>query len=134
MLILDNMADKLHSAVKYIFVGSIGFLINISIFWILINKIHIWYIYSAIISFILSTLIGFQLHRKITYSCSDKINGNMIIYYYFINIVNIIINTVLIFIFVEYIHILKILSIIISNLLISIYSYIFYKKIIFKKL
>jgi putative flippase GtrA len=126
------MIDKLYSATRYIFVGGIGFLINISIFWMLINYTSIWYIHSAIISFILSTFIGFNLHRVITYSDKTKINSKKIIYYYVLNIVNIIINALLIFVFVEYLNVIKVFSLIISNILISIYSYFIYKKLIFK--
>ncbi len=117
--------------IKYIISGGLGFLSNILIFSILINFTNIWYIYSSIISFILSTLIGFNLHKRFTYTDKSKTKHETVIIYYILNVFNILMNTVLIYIFTEYLGIFKIISLILSSILISIYSFIIYKKYIF---
>ncbi len=119
--------------IKYIFSGGTSFLINILIFWILTKTTNIWYVYASVISFILSTFVGYNLHKKITYIDRSKTEIKTVFVYYILNIINISMNAFLIFIFVEYLNIFKLISLILSNTLISIYSFIIYKKIIFNK-
>lgn len=125
------MKKKLFNIFRYIFSGGISFLINVSIFWILINNTDISYVISSIISFIISTFSGFILHKLITYRDNRSITNKKISLYYLLNIMNILMNALLIFILVEYFIIEKIYSLILSNIFISIYSYNIYKKIIF---
>lgn len=126
------MKKKVFNTLKYIFSGGLGFLINISVFWILVNYTHIWYVLSSIISFLISTFAGFILHKTITYSDKGTITNKKISSYYILNIINILTNALLIYLFVEYLMIEKIWSLIFSNILISIYSFNIYKKLIFK--
>lgn len=126
------MKNKIINTSKYIFSGGMSFLINISIFWVLINYTIIWYVFAAIISFTLSALIGYILHKNITYSDRTKTSAKKMISYYIFVTANVFINSLIIFTLVESLNMQKILALMMSNLLIAIYSYKIYKKIIFR--
>ena len=113
-------------------VGGTGFLANITMFWLFIHYTSIWYIYASVLSFSISTLIGYILHKNFTYKDETDTNSKKIIYFYLLNTFNILANALLMFILVDLLSIEKMISLIISNILISVYSYIVYKKIIFK--
>ena len=131
MLLLDDMLTKISNIARYLFSGGVTFLINASIFLVLTEHLNVWYIYSAIIAFAASALAGYFLHKTITYSDKTPTSTGKVIHYYMLNIANVIMNALLLFIFVEYFSILKIIALVISNLLIAVYSYFIYKKIIF---
>ncbi len=126
------MRKMLVSLFKYIISGSIAFIVNITIFWLLINMTNIWYLSAATISFSISLSISFILHKNFTYKDRTIIRYKKILLFYTTNIINVIVNSVFLYVFVEFLELNKIISLIISNIIISIYSYIIYKKIIFK--
>lgn len=126
------MKQKIHNIIRYLFSGGIGFVLNIGLFWILINYTPMWYIAAAIISFIFSAYATYNLHKKVTYSSTSKTTVKSVTYYYLLNGANVVVNAILVFIFVEYVHVDKSISLVLSSLLISIYSYVIYKKFIYQ--
>jgi putative flippase GtrA len=127
------MLAKINNMMRYLFSGSIGFVLNIGFFWVLINFTNIWYVFAALISFFFSGLVTYNLHKYITYSNTEKTTIRSLSYFYTINSINIFVNILLIFIFVEYAHSDKNIALTLSSLLIAIYNYVIYKKYIYQK-
>ncbi len=123
----------LKKILRYFFFGSLGFLTNVAIFFVLIEYAHIWYVLSACISFAISVFVSFYLQSNWTFK-GDKVKpiAHQIITFYVLSVVNVLVNGLLVFIFVEKCKTSHLVAVTVSSGLIAIYSFFVYKAFIFK--
>ena len=132
--ILYNNAFRHRQIIKFLIAGGTSTSIDIFVFTALIYWVCLWYIASSISSFIIAFWVSFGLQKFWTFR--DKNTEKIVTqtYLYFIvAIVNLGISTLLIYIFVDYIHIHKFISKVIANIIIATESFFIYRYFIFAK-
>ena len=132
--ILYNNAFRHRQIIKFLIAGGTSTSIDIFVFTALIYWVGLWYIASSISSFIIAFWVSFGLQKFWTFR--DKNTEKIVTqtYLYFIvAIVNLGISTLLIYIFVDYIHIHKFISKVIANIIITLESFFIYRYFIFAK-
>jgi putative flippase GtrA len=103
---------------------------NISVLYLLTSKIGFWYITSTIFAFITAFIVSFTLQKYWVFGNRD----NAVIYkhassFFIVAIINLILNTFLMYICVEYIRLEYIASQVIVSGMIAYESYFLYRKI-----
>lgn len=119
--------------VKYVMIGGTGFILNISIFYYFHKILETFYITASLISFTLSTLFSFFAQKNLTFNNQSKRIKKQLIFYYIFTSVNILVNTILVFVMVEILFFNPTIAVIESSVVISVYGFFIYKNIIFKK-
>lgn len=118
--------------IRYIFSGVIASVSNLAILYLLVNGIHLWYLISAVISFSCGIIVGYLFHKFFTfkdYSRDDiPIQFSRFLIY---NMVMLGINTLLMYIFVDFLGVLYIISQVIITVSIAFLNYFFFNMVIF---
>lgn len=114
--------------IRFIIAGGSAFSVNISLLFIFTEFFGLWYIFSATLAFTFSFLVGFSLNKFWTFanSSTDFIH-NQILTYLGINLFNLIINNMLLYIMVESFAIWYILAQAIASLLLAFESFFVYR-------
>jgi len=132
--LIYNNAFRHRQIIKYLIAGGTSTSSDILIYSLLIYFASLWYVASSVISFTIAFWISFGLQKFWTFR--DKNTEKMMkqtYLYFFVAITNLGISTLLIYIFVDYIHIHKFLSKIIANATIATESFFVYRYFIFAK-
>jgi len=119
---------------KFMIVGAIGTIINLSILFIFTEFFNFYYIYSAIIAFFTSVINNYILNKLWTFQ--EKIQERIIskyIKYTLICLISLIVNLFILFILVEFYGIWYILSELIAIMGSFLVNFIGNKFLTFKK-
>ncbi len=132
--ILYNNAFRHRQIIKFLIAGGTSTSIDIFVFTALIYWVGLWYIASSISSFIIAFWVSFGLQKFWTFrdKNTEKLMTQTYLYF-FVAIANLGISTLLIYIFVDYIHIHKFISKVIANIIIATESFFIYRYFIFAK-
>ena len=117
---------------RFVISGGMATITNL-FFLFLFNKVFgIWYITSSIASYIISFAVSFSMQKYWTFNDDsiDRVKSQAIIYV-IVTTVNLGINTLFIYIFVEKFGLDPLIAQIISSLIIAIESFLVYK-VLFK--
>ena len=132
--LIYNNAFRHRQIIKYLIAGGTSTSSDILIYSLLVYFAGLWYVASSVISFTIAFWISFGLQKFWTFR--DKNTEKMMkqtYLYFFVAITNLGISTLLIYIFVDYIHIHKFISKIIANATIATESFFVYRYFIFAK-
>lgn len=58
--------------VKYLVIGTFGSLADLALLWFLTDILHIYYLASASLSFVILFFVGYTLHKYITFQNYQK--------------------------------------------------------------
>lgn len=117
---------------RYICSGLLAFAVNILLLFIFKEYFHIWYLYASTYAFIISVLVSFLSQKFITFR--DRSTSHMryqFTLYVILALINVAINGVSMFSFVEISHIPYLLSQIFSAAIIALWNLAAYRFIIF---
>jgi glycosyltransferase involved in cell wall biosynthesis/putative flippase GtrA len=119
---------------RYFICGITAASINIGSLYIFTDIVGIWYLYSSILSFLLSLIISFTLQKFVVFRDTEthKIHREFI-KFFVAAVLGVITNTILIFICVDMFGIWYIFSQIIAGFFVMIQNFILYKFFIFNK-
>lgn len=132
-IIYDNIFRH-RQIIKFLIAGGASTSIDIFVFTALIYRAGLWYIISSISSFIIAFGVSFGLQKFWTFRDKNTEKFMKQTYLYFmVAIINLGLSTLLIYIFVDYIHIHKFISKVIANIIIATESFFIYKHFIFAK-
>lgn len=119
---------------RYIFSGSTAAVVNISVLYILTDILKFWYVISSIIAFGVSIFVSFFMQKHFTFEDSSyNKTSQQFAYYVLISTINLLLNTILIYLLVDFIGIYYLYSQIISSGFIAVESFFVYNFVIFKK-
>ncbi len=115
---------------RFIMAGAIGAVVNIGILYLATDIFGIYYLYSAIVSFILASLVSFTLQKVFTFEdrSTDTIHTQFSVFFA-VSVFNLVFNTALLWFFVSVIGIWYILAQVIVSGLIAITSFLLYRRI-----
>src|SRR3954462_3006613 len=120
--------------IKYIISGGTAAVVDILFLFIFTDFFHLWYLLSAVLAFLLAFGVSFGLQKYWTFS--DKSNEGIhkqASLYFVVSIVNLLLNTLLMYIFVDLAHIWYMAAQVITGGLMAFLSYFLYKKFIFTR-
>ena len=122
--------DKLLKIVRFCISGGVGVSFGYITLYSLTEYIGLWYLFSSIITLILTDILGFVIKKFWVFENRDiKRTQYQIFLYLILSVIYSITNTGLLFILVEYLPIHYILSQVILMSVLSIASYILSKRI-----
>jgi putative flippase GtrA len=117
-------------AFNFLLSGGIGAVTNILVLVLLTLVFNIWYLFSSVFAFLVSTAVSFLLQKNLTFKYHDNdLVFRKSIYYLLIAIFNLGINTALVFLFTDYLGVYYIFSQIISSCMIATWSFFIYRHI-----
>jgi glycosyltransferase involved in cell wall biosynthesis/putative flippase GtrA len=119
--------------VRYLFSGGIAAITNLLLLYLFTSVAHIWYLLSSILSFIFAFMVSFTLQKFFTFQdhATKGIHGQALIYLV-VTGSNLGVNTLLIYLFVEYAGLHYLLAQIVTSILVAIESFIIYNMFVFK--
>jgi putative flippase GtrA len=130
---LTQLMKKHEQIFKFLIAGGIAFAINIVVLYALTDILHIYYLISTVLAFLVAFLVSFFLQKFWTFR--EHSRGNLHVQlplYLGMQIVNLGLNTGLMYMLVEYVHIWYILSQAIITTILAVIVYVINKKYIFK--
>lgn len=132
-IIYDNVFRH-RQIIKFLIAGGMSTSIDIFVFTALTYWVGLWYIISSISSFSIAFGVSFGLQKFWTFRDKNTAKLMKQTYLYFIvAVINLGISTLLIYLFVDYVHIHKFISKIIANIIIATESFFVYRHFIFAK-
>ena len=127
-----NVAFTYRRAVKYIVSGGTAALVNITLLYFFTDTLGIWYLISAVLSFIVAFVVSFCFQKFWTFGDhSIDLMHSQAAVYLIVALVNLGINTALIYGFVEFVGIHYLIAQIMAGLIIACESFFVYKRFIF---
>lgn len=127
------MRTKIIKTAKYIISGGTAAIVNLVFLAIFVDIFKINYLISAIISFLIAFSISFTLQKFWTFQDKNiKDVHKQTTIYFIVSSINLGVNTLLMYIFVDHFHIHYFFSQILASGLIAISSYFIYSRFIFK--
>lgn len=132
-LINKNTGNIFHQFFRYIIVGAIAFIADLTSLFILTDVFGFYYIISASIAFVIGLMINYYLSIKWVFS-KRNLSNKWIEFQIFaiIGIVGLFLNALLIWIFTDYIGFFYLYSKIITAILILFWNFTARKIILFK--
>ena len=120
--------------IKYLLVGALVVAVNLSVLYALTEFVHIFYLLSAVCAFAVSFVVSFILQKYWTFrDSSRKSVHRQAALYLFVQLVNLSLNTGLLYVFVTYLHVWYILSQALISLLLAIGIFAINKLFIFNR-
>lgn len=119
--------------IRYIISGGTAACVDIGFLVLFTEAFGWWYLVSAILAFILAFGVSFGLQKFWTFK--DHVTDNMHVQasiYLLVSLVNLGLNTLLMYFFVDLLHMWYVFAQVLTGGLIAILSFFVYKKFIFK--
>lgn len=127
---MNFLPEGLRRGARYVLSGSSAAVINIGTLFILTHYFSLWYLIASPIAFSLSFVVSLALQRSWTFEVrgSEGIVRHSTLYL-LVAIGNVVINTGLVLVCVEYVHTSYVLAQFIAGALISLESFFLYRRI-----
>ncbi|MFA6295372.1 MAG: GtrA family protein [Candidatus Paceibacterota bacterium] len=133
-LFLSFIPQKYTKIVKYIISGGTAAATDIGFLFLFTSIFHIWYLFSAILAFLIAFGVSFTLQKFWTFDDhgTEGLKSQAFLYF-IITSINLGINTLLMYIFVDVLHIHYLLAQIFAGAIVAFQSFFVYQKFVFKK-
>lgn len=131
-----GLSDTLFELFMYIVMGVFTTLINIVIFYIMENLLHINYIISNVIAWVFSVLFAYLSNKKYVFAHEENksfINIKEMVSFFSFRLLSLGIDTIVLFLLIQWLNQQPMIAKIISNVVVLVANYVFSKFIIFKK-
>ena len=124
---------KLRQFIRYLLVGGFSFLLEYSLFFILLKVFAIHYLIANSIVYSSASLINFLLNRAWTFKSNGKINHQLFLYFSLVGF-NFFASNGLLYILTGLLLIHPLISKIVAMCMIVSWNFILYKKVIYKSI
>jgi len=121
-----------HVAVRFFISGSTSAFVDLTLLFLLNSVLEIHYLTSAILAFIGAFGVSFTLHKYWTFKSHDESAHKQAMVYLGTSLLALGLNTLLMYVFVDYFYIQVILSQIIVGLLVACVSFFISRNFVFK--
>ena len=126
---------KKNILLRYLISGLTGAATNLGLLYVFTSILGIWYLYSSILSFLTALFVSFFLQKFWTFNDKNMDNARQQFYKFLgVALIGILVNSLFMFILVDYAHIWYISSQIITAAIVAIINFLIYKFLIFHKL
>ncbi len=120
-LLNNNLIKQI---LKFGIVGGLAFLIDYGVYTLLISVFDVYYIIASIISFTLSVIFNYILSIKWVFDVKKKQGVKEFIIFVILSIIGLILNSIILYLSVELMHIHKLIAKIIATFIVMIYNFI----------
>lgn len=117
---------------RYLISGGSAAVTTLTLLFILVHFFHVWYLPATVVSFITGVYVSFMMQKFFTFNdyMKVKIKEQMAVYLG-IQIVNLSVNTLLMYVSVDILNIHYVISQVIVGGIVAVYSFFVYKNMIF---
>ena len=131
--IIVHHATKHQQILRFLITGGLAFAVNISVLYFVTSIVHVYYLISIVFAFIASFTVSFLMQKFWTFKdhSRDQMHVQFSLYLT-LQLTNLVLNAMLLYAFVEYLHLWYILSQTIIALGLAIVSFVVNKAYIFK--
>ena len=130
---LIQHAKKHQQVLRFLVAGGLAFAVNIVSLYALTDFLHIHYLVSTVLAFLIAFNVSFILQKFWTFRDHSKDNVHVQLQLYLgMQLINLGLNATLMYIFVEYLHIWYVLSQTIIALMLAVAAFLINKAYIFK--
>ena len=121
-----------HRIARFLFSGGFATATNIILLFILVHFFYMWYLLAAILSFVAAVIVSFTMQKFFTFNdyTREKIKQQTALYFG-IQIFNLCLNTLFMYIGVELLRIQYILAQVLISGAMAIYNFFVYKHMVF---
>lgn len=126
-----DLLDK-HAGLRYFIAGGTAGVTDLILLYAFHHVFGIHYLLSAIIAFIIAFFMSFTFHKFWTFRSHDEKTHKQMIMYLFSSLFGLFLNTLLMYVFVDFFGVGVILSQIIVGLLVAVCSFFISRNIVFK--
>ncbi|BCX15617.1 MAG: hypothetical protein KatS3mg097_509 [Candidatus Parcubacteria bacterium] len=128
-----KLKEEFKKFVLYGIGGLVALLINLSLAYIFTEKLRLFYLLSAICSYLLSLIFNFFFQAFITFKTKRELFFKRLVGFYSFQTLGLLLYSILVFVFTEWFKIFYLLSIILSSALVYIFNFLFSRFLVFKK-
>lgn len=130
---VNNTRAKYVKLLRYLISGSTAAAVDIIFLALFTSVFHIWYLFSAILAFLIAFVVSFVLQKFWTFSdrSTDRLKSQMAAYF-LITATNLGVNTLLMYLFVDYGHLHYILAQIVTSALVACEGFFVYQIFVFR--
>lgn len=128
----SSFMKHFHSLFKYAASGGSSACVNLGTLYLLTEYAHVHYLLSAVVSFIIAFFISFLLQKFWTFQDMRKevVHWQMVLFLG-LSLANLLVNTLLIYSLVEYMHLWYVAAAVVSGALLAVSNFFVYKHVIF---
>ncbi len=129
-ILLDRITR--HVAVRFFISGSTSAFVDLVLLYLLNSVWGIHYLPSAILAFIGAFGVSFTLHKYWTFKSHGDRTEKQAVMYLGTSLLALALNTFLMYLFVDFLHLVVLVAQIIVGLIVACFSYFLSHKIVFK--
>lgn len=119
---------------RYIVSGGSAAIVDLFVLHIFVKCFDMWYVLAAILAFLIAFGVSFTLQKFWTFKDVSKKVTSQATIYFVVSVINLGINTLLMYVFVDYGHLHYLISQIIASGILAISSYFIYSSFIFSEI
>mgnify|MGYP001566205052 CR=1 FL=1 len=121
-----------HRVSRFIFSGGMAAFTNLATLFVLVHFFHVWYLMAAVISFIVSVYVSFMMQKFFTFNDQNKSKTRkQATFYLGFQIFNLSLNTLFMYIGVNFLHIQYLIAQVLIAVVMAIYNFFVYKYLVF---
>lgn len=130
---LFDLYKKYKEIINYLIFGGLTTVISIVTYAAFAKVFHIDYLISNIISWIIAVLFAYITNKIFVFESKSKKNIKEITSFFFFRIISLVIEMVILYIFVDMLHIDDLVTKIIAQVIVIVSNYVFSKVFVFNK-
>ena len=130
---LFDLYKKYKEIINYLIFGGLTTLISIFTYALFAKVFHIDYLISNVLSWIIAVLFAYITNKIFVFESKSKKNIKEITSFFFFRVVSLIMEMVILYIFVDMLHIDDLVTKIIAQIIVIVSNYVFSKVFVFKK-
>ena len=119
-------------AVRFIIAGGTSAVIDLTLLYLLNTTLGLYYLLSAVLAFIGAFGISFTLHKFWTFKSHLEETRKQVVMYFATSLFGLSLNTLLMFIFVDFFHIMVLLSQVFVGIIVAFSSFFISRNFVFK--
>lgn len=126
------MREKAFKIFRYLVSGGSAAVVHIAMLFVFVEFFHLWYVLGSVFAFLIAFVVSFLLQKFWTFKNTNKdgIHKQATVYF-IVAVINLGLNTLFIYLAVEFLNLHYILGQIVASGLIAISSFFIYSKFIF---
>ncbi len=133
-LLIDKIFGRHAVVARYFMSGGSAFATNIILLYILTEYFKIYYLVSAVLSFMIAFVVSFLMMKHWTFQdgSTEKVNQQLVVYFG-LAVLNLFLNSLLVYFFVEKVGVWYVTAQVVASLIIAVWNFFIYKYLIFIK-
>ncbi len=126
------MSSKFYQVIRFLSAGVAVVILNIASLYIFTDLFRIWYLFSSVLSYILGVVVNFALQKYWVFKADSKeLIKRQFISYAIVATGYLLANTILMYFFVDLLHINYLFSQVCITLFLSVINYFINRNLIF---